>query len=147
MLNTHVKHWIEALRSGNYKQAQSALRRDDTYCCLGVACDLSVNEEIDWQYNQDRNEYRFMDAAILLPGVITDKLNLHGVGGQFDITDEWYDSLPDHIAKYIGKMLLNPVNCDYPKECSLDALNDAEVPFAIIADIIESEPPGMFRRG
>ena len=33
--------WIPALRSGDYKQGQHALRYDDdTFCCLGVACDL-----------------------------------------------------------------------------------------------------------
>jgi hypothetical protein len=32
--------WVTALRSGTYQQGQGALRRDDTYCCLGVLCDL-----------------------------------------------------------------------------------------------------------
>lgn len=33
--------WIEALRSGQYEQAQGALRIDDTFCCLGVLCDVA----------------------------------------------------------------------------------------------------------
>jgi hypothetical protein len=33
--------WIEALRSGKYKQARMALRRDDRFCCLGVLCDVA----------------------------------------------------------------------------------------------------------
>lgn len=32
--------WLNALRSGEYKQGHENLRRDDTYCCLGVLCDL-----------------------------------------------------------------------------------------------------------
>lgn len=28
--------WLEALRSGNYKQGHKRLRRDTKYCCLGV---------------------------------------------------------------------------------------------------------------
>jgi hypothetical protein len=33
--------WLEALRSGKYKQGDSNLRGfDDAFCCLGVACDL-----------------------------------------------------------------------------------------------------------
>ena len=28
--------WVAALRSGEYKQGKSALRRDGKYCCLGV---------------------------------------------------------------------------------------------------------------
>jgi hypothetical protein len=30
----------EALESGEFKQAQGALKVEDTYCCLGVACEL-----------------------------------------------------------------------------------------------------------
>ena len=32
--------WVAALRSGKYEQGRGALRTGDTYCCLGVACDL-----------------------------------------------------------------------------------------------------------
>jgi len=33
--------WLAALRSGNYKQGESFLRWNDTYCCLGVLCDVA----------------------------------------------------------------------------------------------------------
>lgn len=33
--------WVEALRSGKYRQTQQALREKNAYCCLGVACDIS----------------------------------------------------------------------------------------------------------
>lgn len=33
--------WIEALRSGNYKQGTGYLKATDgTWCCLGVLCDV-----------------------------------------------------------------------------------------------------------
>lgn len=32
--------WLEALRSGEYKQGRAYLRKDDKFCCLGVLCDL-----------------------------------------------------------------------------------------------------------
>lgn len=32
--------WVAALRSGNYRQARRALRRHDSFCCLGVAEDV-----------------------------------------------------------------------------------------------------------
>jgi hypothetical protein len=33
--------WLEALRSGKYQQGRGVLRRlNDTYCCLGVLCDI-----------------------------------------------------------------------------------------------------------
>ena len=42
-----IDRWIAALRSGDYKQGENALRMPDSddknascFCCLGVACDL-----------------------------------------------------------------------------------------------------------
>lgn len=33
--------WIEALRSGKYSQGEGHLRtKDDSYCCMGVGCDV-----------------------------------------------------------------------------------------------------------
>lgn len=39
------KTWIEALRSGKYKQTQGRLERDNKFCCLGVACEVLIPEE------------------------------------------------------------------------------------------------------
>ncbi|WP_441235620.1 hypothetical protein [Bradyrhizobium sp. 930_D9_N1_4] len=33
--------WVEALRSGEYKQARNALRDGNRYCCLGVLCKVA----------------------------------------------------------------------------------------------------------
>ena len=41
--------WIEALRSGKYEQCRGALRKGDTFCCLGVACDLIDKD--GWEKN------------------------------------------------------------------------------------------------
>lgn len=41
-----VRKWIEALRSGKYKQGKSRLRTDGNddskpeFCCIGVACEI-----------------------------------------------------------------------------------------------------------
>ena len=32
------RKWVEALRSGKYKQGRDQLQNGDTYCCLGVLC-------------------------------------------------------------------------------------------------------------
>lgn len=38
---TLKKQWIEALRSGKYRQGRGSLRSESgEYCCLGVLCDL-----------------------------------------------------------------------------------------------------------
>lgn len=49
------KEWVAALRSGNYKQGQGALRVDDCFCCLGVACDLFNNAK--WERGTTRASY------------------------------------------------------------------------------------------
>lgn len=36
------KKWVEALRSGRYKQGTEMLRSlDDEFCCLGVLCEVA----------------------------------------------------------------------------------------------------------
>ena len=47
------QEWIDALRSGKFKQGKRLLHdlETDTYCCLGVLCkiaELNENEEIDY---------------------------------------------------------------------------------------------------
>lgn len=39
-MNSYMKAWIEALRSGKYEQGVKRLRDEDKMCCLGVACDV-----------------------------------------------------------------------------------------------------------
>lgn len=38
-----IKKWVKALRSGKYKQGRRALHHlpTDTFCCLGVLCEIS----------------------------------------------------------------------------------------------------------
>ena len=42
-MNENAKKWVEALRSGRYKQTSMFLRRKKIsgFCCLGVACEIS----------------------------------------------------------------------------------------------------------
>ncbi len=42
-----VRDLVAALRSGEYIQAQNALRKDGGFCCLGVACDLHLKATAD----------------------------------------------------------------------------------------------------
>src|SRR5687767_2414328 len=45
-----VQEWINALRSGNYRQGKNALARSTAegteYCCMGVACEIAPFEDI-----------------------------------------------------------------------------------------------------
>lgn len=48
-MNAELKaKWIEALRSGKYKQGRTQLRSDnDAFCCLGVLCD--IEPDVTWE--------------------------------------------------------------------------------------------------
>jgi hypothetical protein len=47
-MNADIKQkWIEALRSGEFKQGTLALRSaDNHYCCLGVLCELAARQGV-----------------------------------------------------------------------------------------------------
>jgi hypothetical protein len=48
--NIKIK-WVSALRSGKYQQGKGVLRSsDNTYCCLGVLCDILNPEK--WKYQK-----------------------------------------------------------------------------------------------
>lgn len=44
MSKENIRKWVDALRSGEYKQTTGRLRGDVGFCCLGVACDLYGKE-------------------------------------------------------------------------------------------------------
>ena len=39
--------WIAALRSGKYKQGKGALQRNESFCCLGVLCEVAGVHNFD----------------------------------------------------------------------------------------------------
>ena len=52
-MNIRIKEqWIAALRGGEYVQGKNRLRSRDTYCCLGVLCDLHA-KETGWTWDRD----------------------------------------------------------------------------------------------
>lgn len=36
--------WINSLRSGNYEQGKGKLERNGQFCCLGVACEVVIDD-------------------------------------------------------------------------------------------------------
>jgi hypothetical protein len=68
--------WVEALRSGNYKQGHFGLRytndKIDEFCCLGVLCDISGQGE--WHKDNflinDSSFQQYERKAGLLPNKV-----------------------------------------------------------------------------
>lgn len=127
MLNKVAKSWVAALRSKKYKQGTGQLRRGkNKYCCLGVLTELAIKNKI-----------------------VSEK------------TVEWDDGgLSDPVRKWVG--LGSSMGCyfhsvtDEKTDLTLD--NDGHTKtsyqekqksksFKQIAEIIESKPKGLFRKG
>lgn len=137
----HRATWIEALRSGEYKQGVNSLCRmgmdgDPRFCCLGVAADLAGVEVMDdFTIPGSNRAYKSTAAAMS--------------GDSFDF--EEVSVLPSGAAEWLGLNDRQPTLAGegYPlprtygddtvMERSLIALNDAGVPFEVIADLIESQ--------
>jgi hypothetical protein len=72
-MNPEVKQeWLKALRSGEYTQGRNVLKSNNTFCCLGVLCDLHAKHtNAEWK-SVDRaiygfNAYSYEGAELTLP--------------------------------------------------------------------------------
>lgn len=117
-MNENAKQWVAALRSGEFKQGAGRLRKAENYCCLGVACELYRRQDpAGHQWTEVLKEvFNFMDKA---------------------------DSLPEPVRLWLG--LTQPSGA-YTADISISLAgkNDEGVTFTELADLIESEPQGLF---
>lgn len=134
--------WVRALRSGKYKQGDSALRsatidNEIRFCCLGVACDLFKKMEPQFEACFTKGHgFRVTNGggsrshASYLPPVVRHWLGLANRQGKFD------ESVKTKIHFRRGYV---DDTCD-----SLVELNDSGVAsFKRIAQVIEREPKGL----
>ena len=107
------KLWVEALRSGEYQQAEYDLQNGEGHCCLGVLCEVA-----------DHNGVKvYRDGNMLFGATLNHQAHVMQWAG----VSKGYGSL-----KYLGQ------------RTSLTDLNDNGKSFSELADIIESEPEGLF---
>lgn len=62
--------WVKALRSGKYKQGRGQLKDGNTFCCLGVLCDLfrkskSNGEEEQWENDVFMGNYTGLPSTVM----------------------------------------------------------------------------------
>jgi hypothetical protein len=133
VVDTRIRKWLTALRSGDYTQGTGVLRnKDNCFCCLGVAIDI-FNKDTgfgEWQVNEHHGGADYRYATPLLPEQIGEgheEVFQYNSGSLSTVVREYYD-LGDHglSANYKGD------------EASLINMNDFEgKSFLEIADIIE----------
>lgn len=115
------KKWIEALRSGKYKQGKGYLKRNDEYCCLGVACEILGATQEKRPSEPGVTWFSLNGTSMfILPNGIRNLLGLSTGIGDFNITD--FDLVSNSLA----------------------LMNDAGSSFDEISNMIESEPKGLF---
>lgn len=74
------KLWVEALRSGKYQQGTGCLRSGAKFCCLGVLCDLHLQEtDGEWALS-----HIYHGETALLPPLVCDWAGLQGIDPKLD---------------------------------------------------------------
>ena len=82
-MNPELKQkWLEALRSGKYKQGTGLLRSKENYfCCLGVLCDIIDNKK--WEitnsgdYCYEKSTVAPTSSSIIREGAIGHLMTLN----------------------------------------------------------------------
>lgn len=70
-MNDIQQKWIDALRSGEYKQGVGALRSSDGkfLCCLGVLCNIVAPDDWVNEIETDGTSYWMHRGEVALPNV------------------------------------------------------------------------------
>ena len=133
------KTWVKALRSGNYKQGFGKLYDvfKKKFCCLGVATVLT--------------SHRYLPGSDHLTiGVYLDEETMSYYGMKSYAGSFVWKSLSENLRERIEEQLgdsfegfIENAESDIVG-CSLSRLNDNEISFDLIADIIEEKPKGLF---
>jgi hypothetical protein len=95
-MKTEVKAlWLAALRSGEYAQGSQRLRHsDDTFCCLGVLCDLAVKAGVipePERVELGSYEYGAHSNSAFLPDEVAQWADVDRFGQKYDDTETSYD--------------------------------------------------------
>jgi hypothetical protein len=135
------KLWIEALRSGEYKQTQGVLCNLETggFCCLGVACEVYQKSVLP----KDRMIVKEKLVNLCQPDVPSKLVLCRSYGNDKELDTSNTGSLPEKVKEWLGIDSHtgalggeSEVSRKYP---SLMAANDAGEDFNTIADYIEQD--------
>lgn len=83
-MNDRQEKLVAALESGEYEQGQYVLRSvKDTFCCLGVACDIYHKETGNGEWISLHLNYEFMETATRLPSEVTNWFGFSNSTGRY----------------------------------------------------------------
>lgn len=107
-MNQKLKQkWVEALRSGKYRQSSGYLQHGDGFCCLGVLCD--VIDPNSWADSSrlvagDISAKHWKDSSVFsLPAATLNEINLtYDEEGELiglNDNDRPFEEIANHIEK------------------------------------------------
>ena len=124
-MNENVKKLTTALRSGEYKQIKKQLCNEGGYCCLGVACEVFMQN--GGKLDKKLTQYKAMSFAEV--ETLYKEVTYNGMG----------TALPEEVRKWLGFYTCVGRFGDEVEQ-SLVYLNDnLNMDFNAIADVIEKE--------
>ena len=98
MKKEYKDRWVEALRSGKYKQAKGTLRNKEGFCCLGVLCDI-VKDELGyyWSIEEEASHYTIFNSVGVLPFEVMELVGMAYSDGSIYVEgDEQINHLPTY---------------------------------------------------
>lgn len=108
MKRSIARKWAAALASGEYKQTTGKLREGDTFCCLGVLCNLHAQEHPEIAA-EEKHKGLYLGADVELPALVQEWAGMASSSGRFDgtrclidLNDDEDKTFPE-IAKVIRK--------------------------------------------
>jgi hypothetical protein len=145
--------WVAALRSGDYTQGREYLRSsDDTFCCLGVLCELAVDAGVTrrrkfgaWQYGGMTDALGFEEgffagyppASVRRWAGFPRRADFEGLAHspKVKVPEAWLPLKEDD-----HEHLRNEVEADGTARLGLPIINDrARLTFEQIAQLIEEQ--------
>lgn len=110
-MNDNAKKWIAALRSGKYTQDVKRLKTEKGHCCLGVLCEVAMENGEPWYPGVSR-EYETIEDCCGLPENMKDWAGLRDTMGRVscgrqptltslnDSLGFTFEMIADHLEKY-----------------------------------------------
>ena len=108
MMDQTIKQaWVQALRSGEYRQTKTVLHDGAGFCCLGVLCDLYLTAHNDhWTFGYgDVTDARYIDTDYqVLPKAVQKWAGLPHDHGAFVVFDREHDSMPQQTTDTLAEL-------------------------------------------
>ncbi len=110
-----VRHWVDALRSGEWPQGTAYLSQNSEYCCLGVLNEISGNPGIRRKRYDDNYviDYADMDSCYepVVNAVFLQSLGLNSwMVKELTEMNDLEGNTFEEIADFIEQNLLTPAN-------------------------------------